>query len=543
MHQTPSQTRSAPPPTTRVVPPSATTRHLCAGALTDRVYRKQILDTVYHSPERAVAPNHGADGARVLAHAKAAHGLEVARHAVAAAILGCMALTVLNTAVPPGFLLALVVWGLIGLAVHSAVDHDLFGGIGPIPLLVAAGAFAALFFVGPVLQAVQSAGTSSGFGSTTTAETPSSTAGATLMVLWLIALAVANTSFDVMRAKRINALADNEDRPLSDARIDEVRRVQSSNEVVNYSPYRHPFVGAGKRIATWQFAMPLRPDGAPSEEDWPSFDTAALNAHIRGAVAELAADRGHSRHLPGLELSDQVYISGADTTFPAHTLGDLTRMRLPDTFGGVQADPTGPIRHFLRCQAVSWDGELVTTIFIHTAIQGQTLYMEFHSFSLPPTKEEYHIFGRGSIDSDTRVGIAAATGLTGVPLAIVAAPIGAAKAAIAAIRNRHSAAGRGSDDSGALASIRELGSDAKPHHYFQSRDSVKYTEILEAQLLESVKGFLRGRVDLQQLDGFAQTIVNNGIVNYGQVNAGAVGKGATAVVGAVGNNARGSAAK
>ena len=526
-------------------PLSATTRHLCAGALTDRQYREKILDTVYYQPDRAVAPNHGADGARVLAHAKAARRLEVSRHSVAAAIVGCMVLTILNTPVPMGFLLALAIWAVVGLAVHYAVGDDLFGDSGPMELLIAAGALGSVFVIGPILQGAQAMTSTSttAFGAPATIE-PSSAAGTSLMVLSLIALAVANTSFDMIRAKKVNELAANADTPVSDARIDEVRRVQASTEVVNYSPYRQPFVGSGRRIATWQFAMPLHPKGEQSGAAWPSFGSAELNAHIRAAITALASDRGHSRHLPGLELSDQVYISGADTTHPAHSLKDLGNMGLPDSFGVVQADPTGPIRHYLRCQAASWDGELVTTIFIHTAIQGQTLYMEFHSFTLPPTKEEYHIFGRNAPTADFRLGVATATGLSGVPLVMVAGPIGAIRAAVGAVRNRNTAAGRGgNDDNGAMESIRELGSGALLQNYFQSRDSVKYTEILEAQLLESVVEFLGGKVDTRQLTGFAQTIVNNGIVNYGQVNAGAVGKGASAAVGAVGHNSRGSAEK
>lgn len=539
MHETPLQTRPgphAPPAPPPINPASTTTRHLCAGAWLDKRYRDQILDEVYHRPTRAIAPNHGTDAARVLVHARAARATATTRHAVAAGVALFLVVIIPGVYVPAGFLALLLLWGLVGAVAQRALGNDPDTAVRPLPLVIGAAVLLLLFFLGPAFQALESSTDANRAGA------EDNGAGTALALLALAALLTSNILVETTRARRVANLVSGRDEPASDQRIEYIRHLQGTADVVNYSPHRDPFVGAGESVATWQFAMPLRVvGGGENREDrtWPEFDSAELNAHVRNAVAALAADHGHSRLLPGLELSDQLYVSGSATPRPVHSLPELAQMGLPASFPLVQADPTGPIRHYLRCQATSWDGETVTTIFIHTAIQGDTLYMEFHSYALAPTSEAYHVFGPGANTPSLGIGLAIAKGITGAPLSLVTGPVGAIRAISSAIRNRLAASGGDSSDTGALVSIRELGSHGR-ETYFQNRDAVKYTGILEAQLFKAVKAFLNGKVDIQQLTGFAQTIINNGIVNYGQVNAGAIGEGAQATIGAIGEGSRGS---
>lgn len=554
MHELPQQTRPGPhappgppgphappaphaPQPPQVGPTNTTTRHLCAGAWLDKEYRDTILDEIYHRPMRAVAPNHGADGARVLAHAKSARAAVTTRHTVAAVAALLLFLVLPFVYIPVGFAALLLLWGLVGAIAQRAFGTDPDTRAKPLALIIGAVVLLLLFAIGPAVQAMDSSG--SGFDSDSDAAA-SSGAGAVLMVLVIGALLASGIAVELTRARRVANLVNGQNEPATDQRIEFIRSLQGGSDVVNYSPHRDPFVGAGENIATWQFAMPLRVVGGDRPDTvWPGFDSTGLNAHVRDAVAALAEDHGNSRFLPGLELSDQLYVSGTATKWPVHSLADLAQMGYPAEFQVVQADPTGPIRHYLRCQATSWDGETVTTFFIHTAIQGDTLYMEFHSYALPPTSEAYRVFGPGANLPNPETGLAVAKGITRAPLALVTGPIGAIQALSAAIRNKLTASGA-TDDTGALVSIRELGSRGR-ESYFQNRDAVKYTEILEAQLFKAVKAFLEGKVDIQQLTGFAQTIINNGIVNYGQVNAGAIGEGAQANVGAIGDRSRGSA--
>ena len=48
-------------------------------------------------------------------------------------------------------------------------------------------------------------------------------------------------------------------------------------------------------------------------------------------------------------------------------------------------------RHFLVCQVYSWNGELVTSVYVHFALQGKSLYFETAVCALAPCKDEYRI--------------------------------------------------------------------------------------------------------------------------------------------------------
>ncbi|WP_026923525.1 hypothetical protein [Glycomyces arizonensis] len=533
MHDVPKQASPQAPPHRLDPDKSAVAKHLCAGAHLDKSFRDKIMNEIYHRPDRALAPSPGVNTALVLSHARTARGRELGQHFLTTGVAVLIVFTTLSALLHPGMLLFLFIWALVGWSVqHAAGENN--EDLTIVQLLIGGSALVALtFFAEPIIQALFY---------------PTGASGGRVAGLWilLISLTVATAAFGGMRGVWINRIDEDRGEPYLDDRLRTISSRQGNAEVVNYSAYRKPFVGAGRSIATWQFAMPMRPkNGAETQADpvWPHFSSSALNDHIRDAVSALAADRGHSRHLPGLELADRVYVSGVDTSAPAHFLRQLRRDNLPDSVAGIQADPTSAARHYLVCQASSWDGELVTTIFIHTAIQGETLYMEFHSYNLPPTREAYHVFGRNAPSGDKRVALSAAIGAAGAPLSLITGPIGLARAAVDGIRNAMSGGGGNGDDVGAVATVRELGSDIHLHNYFQGRDAVKYTEILEAQLLHTVVEYLGDKVDTSQLTGFAETIVNHGIVNYGRIDAGAIGHGASATVGSVGRGSRGSVAK
>jgi hypothetical protein len=519
---------------------SDTTRHLSAGAYLDRDFRDRLLSRIYRRSDLALAPDPGVDTARVLQHARFSQGLDTVQYVAATAVVFFILLTSL-TALTMGTLVVLVLWGLIGLVFQRPSVPDIRNQSSLLPILIG-GAVVLLLFV--MLQPML---TSLMLGTTGTGAAAEPRTG--LFWFWIVLLAVVNVAVSMTRAARINGIGAGAEIPVVDDRlhrIQQIRRRRREVDVVTYNAGRSPFVGAGNRIASWQFALPLRPtpkaaaehaDGSP----WPHFSSASLNDHVREAIAALANDRGHSRHLPGLQLADRLYVSGRDIDAPAHVLADLQHAGLPSTADVVQADPTGPVRHYLCCQAASWDGELVTSFFIHTAIQGETLYMEFHSYLLPPTRESYHVFGRGSMTADTRSTLAGVAGFAATPLTLFTGPIGLARTVMNGMRDWTERRTGGSDDVGARTSVRELGSDLGPHSYFQGRDSVKYTEILEAQLLDAVFDYLKGKVDTAKLTGFAETIVNHGIINYG--NAGAIGDRATASVGSMGANSRGTVRK
>ncbi|HEU5127501.1 MAG TPA: hypothetical protein VFU12_05875 [Glycomyces sp.] len=540
----------APPPPPRK---SSATVHLCAGVYLDEEFRNRVLRDVYHRPHRALAPNPGADAVPVVQHALRARRITLVRAAVT------LVLALLALVIAPGSILAaiaiLMVWQLVVSTARLTVDAARYTRTGEgrpwrlairfvlTALLAAAAAF--------LLTATGALALASGLEDASTASTQAPPSGGAEVspVLWLVLLALITVGFELGAVHLLKTVPDSAEPPAGhDPRLGRIA-ANRDPQVVNYAADRSPFVGSGTELATWQFALPLRPKRGPAgdhDRPWPHFDTVSLSRHVKDAIAELAHDTSHSRHLPGLRLTDHVFVSGHDTVQPTHGVGELAASGYPHrSLQEVQNDPTTPIRHYLRCQIVSWDGELVTTVFMHTALQGETLYLEFSSFMLPPTKAAYHAFGRESLGRTAAMAWGAVRSLVRLPAVTGRGIADLAAVAREGLRRRGQSgapqwAVRGSDDFGAEFGIRELGSDEDEHHYFQHRDVVKYTKILERQLLATVVDYLSDKIDVAELTNRAETIINAGVVNYGHLQAGAVGPGAAATVGAIGEGSGGT---
>lgn len=273
-----------------------------------------------------------------------------------------------------------------------------------------------------------------------------------------------------------------------------------------------------------------------------TIDPVGLGRTVKARIEQLGADSPITRRLPGLALGDHVYVSGRDTATPVFHAHELLHSGYPfATVEQVQADPTTPVRHYLRCTIDSWGGELITTVFLHCALQGETLYVEFTSCVLPPTPERYHVFGSGS-SKERAMFLAVVRGIAALPFELLRSPFDLirelGRSTSGATR---SGAKLGAGDHGALASVREFGTDIVEQNYFQYRDSVKYIEILERQILDALLDYLRtNNVDVSELDERANTIVNNGVINYGKLQTGAAGAGSSANVGSVGDGSRGT---
>ncbi|MCE0447114.1 hypothetical protein LT493_30035 [Streptomyces tricolor] len=69
---------------------------------------------------------------------------------------------------------------------------------------------------------------------------------------------------------------------------------------------------------------------------------------------------------------------------------------------------------------------------------------------------------------------------------------------------------------GAVTSVREMATSATFHHFFQETDTIKYTQIVERQLLQIVRDFLyEHNVDLTEHEARQTNILNN----YGHNNS------------------------
>lgn len=558
--------RAEPPPTAPIGSPytdSRATKHLCAGVYLDDEFQRRVLDEVYNEPRRAVAPALGCDAAAVTLHAKRARILSICQSSI---LIGLVFLFLCAASIETMLCAAIVVvWQLITALAQlvtgtlaymrnddTAGPRQLFGRlllvvIGTLialPVLVAAIPLIFVLLLGTFLSSeLAPSGLSDGG-----AQLPEFQPAVFVMVL-LLPLATVG-SFAAIRRLQLRKLAFGvgETGRTDDSRSQRIRYGQHGN-VVNYSGYT-PFVGFGEELWTWHVTLPLypRPDnpGHDLRAQGPGFTVSQLLTHLQRGLYDYLDDSPGFKRLPGLELSHQVFIEGRDTRQPTHFITELAQLGLPTDLRVIQDDPTLPMRNYLKCQVNAWDGELVTTVLVTAALQGETLHIEFVGYVLPPTREDFHVFEDRSHTSGFAIAADVLKAVGRLPLHIGRSPAVLWRLSRDAIR----AAARGGAlpeeitgrrDNGARVSVRELGTDLDVQHYFQEHDSVKYISILQAQIIEHATAFLEQYVDASELKRRKETIVNNTVINNGTVNT--ASQTGTGNVGAMGDNARGQIAK
>jgi hypothetical protein len=554
---------------------NAATLHLCAAAYVDRQFRDKVIDEVYDREDRAIAPNPGTDAVPILRHVLRARVIDVVQQA----FLTGMIVILLCTAVVDriGLVLALIAWGPVAWLVHAR-DRSAVKSARPrsrisvgqvlrvlSTAVLLAFASVALYILVTLANAL---GADLPFSSdevvdeyqecleyydsmyyyygedygSERCEEPPEPPGTGSVALALLLFAGATATAAMARSHYLaTVLTEPEPQAPSTPRAAFIGEAQRS-QIVNYHAGRLPFVGSGFELPPWQFAIGLYPaDAAKKGGGSPmTIDPAGLGRSVRERMRQLGEDSRTTRRLPNLKLADQAYVSGRDIAAPVYRTDALPQVGYPQfqTIDQIQADPTTPIRHYLRCEVNSWDGELITTVFIHCALQGETLYVEFSSCILPPTPERYHVFGPGGPLAKTGP-VGFLRGLALMPFELARSPYDLARYIQKAIAN--GVRRRFPEDHGAVVGIRELGAADSEQNYFQYRDAVKYIEIMERQLFDALVTYLReNNVDTGELEERANTIVNNGVINYGKLATGAAGANASANVGAVGSRAKGS---
>lgn len=556
----PPSATSRKPPTPR--PLGKVTRNLCIGVHRDRWFRNRVLDQIYHRHDRAIAPNPGIDVVPILHHAQAAHVADASQQAV----LALVALLLFIPGILDGLVLYFV---LIGWSFAVLIVVTIRGGLeststqrklkvtqilrpDPLQQWVIGGLFglAILAAVAMLIQGMQSPETEEVWNyeyqvyERVLVETEPNTAVAWI---WGVLLVLVCLLFGMLKAHLFRAIDIRQPGDVLDPRIADIAKRASGSRVLTHSADVLPFVGAGFEITTWQFALALHSseigDGEKGEDSLKSFRAAPLIARVRESIAELGAPDKGSRRIPHLRVEDQVFVSGKVVPVPRYEVEDLAKSGTNlKSVEEVQENTTTSVRHYLRCEVDSWEGELVTSVFVHCALQGKTLFVEFSSFVLPPTRNEYQMDpGAAAFGSDA-VALGAFKGAVLMPIAFGRSVFDSAVSLVRSIVNGwridH---GSSAGDCGARTSIRELGTGDRENNYFQYRDSVKYTEILERQILQTITVHLReAGIDTAELGERVTAIVNHGVINYGRASIGAVGTGAVANIGSFGDGGRGN---
>jgi hypothetical protein len=307
-------------------------------------------------------------------------------------------------------------------------------------------------------------------------------------------------------------------------RMRQIDDQQHGNTVV-YSNYE-PFIGSGDVMSSWSFAHRLvrRQDEGPiigteqgdsrdREFAEPPFSAPEIVAYVRERLLTLTTEESPELRIPDMSVQDRIFQSARESGKRSLTTG-------PDEMAEIIRNPTNPQRHYLACRGISWGGDVVTTVYVHLAVQGKSLYLEVTSTTLAPCNERYRI-----VDMEGGTGPRAwlralYQGLRETPSTILHAP-GRLIRSLADVAGH--GAGGGSrrsgrrKDYGARVSVRQLGTRDRLRNFTQRQDIVKFRRLIESRVYAHVLDFLDDHdVDTSEVRGQRTMVLNNNGVMVGQ---------------------------
>ncbi|MCX4761982.1 hypothetical protein OG562_13565 [Streptomyces sp. NBC_01275] len=325
-----------------------------------------------------------------------------------------------------------------------------------------------------------------------------------------------------------------------------------------------PFGEYGSKVSGWSLVVPLRPQSQMSlavpanpfvpVNPFQEFTPWELSCHLKGSLKDLsgrsAEDVGSDRDSHGggdgavsawgagetVLVEDRVFVNGN----LARGVGQLWDHRSGDRSTGpassgcnhpVQhwsdlqgvADRPGPAaRHYLGVYVSSWGGELVTSTFLHFAVEHKTLYIDCQRVVMPPVAERYRVLDRMGRrpSSDARLwGIT----LLKTPLRIVLAPALIVGRRVSDLAHRldrkrlerQAESGSGVDFSVGL-NIRKWIGEGVYRSHFQKIDSDRHLKAIERHVLAEIVEFLDDKgMDVSDFKSQQTVILNQGIIHTG----------------------------
>jgi hypothetical protein len=171
-------------------------------------------------------------------------------------------------------------------------------------------------------------------------------------------------------------------------RMAQIGREQTWQEL----PYDHPerFVGAGRDVwGAADIGIPLKP--RDPEESVKPFGEWELLRRIGAALRELGRGaREITDPLPGFSVTEV-------QALPAALWLQRTRaakLEMPDLRGRGRRSPSSmPDRLYLRAQCVSWDGQVVVSVFVHAALEAGELRLTIRPQVITPVYNELRVAG------------------------------------------------------------------------------------------------------------------------------------------------------
>jgi hypothetical protein len=325
-------------------------------------------------------------------------------------------------------------------------------------------------------------------------------------------------------------------------RMDWVAGAQRGNLAMNSTD---PFLGAGVVTHTWSFALPLTPVDRDRPRPVP-LDPVRLNQLVRASLQRLrdpALPPGE--RIPGLYLLPYVAATSARRQSDALVEPGGRRpytLASPAAIEAIIRHPQGSLRYYQRAVVgaegksvrtpdnvevvPAQDQQLAMSIFVHTAVEGGMLYVEFVAAVLPPPTAEFHLLDALHTSAERLLVRSLRDAWRSWPGDCAAAPWRALRSIwrIATAGWRMNRAGSASRefrvyDYGARFSVRELAAVPVSLTFLQGLDADKYIKLAERAATDAIGGYLtEAGVDLAEFGRQVSYVLNAQTINNTTTN-------------------------
>jgi hypothetical protein len=297
----------------------------------------------------------------------------------------------------------------------------------------------------------------------------------------------------------------------ADKQLKRVAAASASGNVTVYSGFP-PFVGYGRVRTSWSFVVDVtqpRRGATPRR-----FSVHEVYDHVKAGL--------HDLDLPGIEVSDRLFVNGRDIHHDRRFLPEPGRPPVTsvsrELIRELMANPEERARPYLTIGMTGWQGDLVVTMFVRFLLSRTDLFVEAAHTVVPPLREEFKIIDERdpAPTAGEFFGLLGRSAIGTLPLLLGSVPSIFRELAADARRERKRRRVAEAGDYGALLSVREAAADAHWHRYFQIFDDARYVKVIEQRIFRSLVEFLEDRgIDTSSLVSRTETLVNNGVMVTG----------------------------
>jgi hypothetical protein len=502
---------------------SATTRHLSAAPYLDISFANVVIREVLESERKAVPPSYGFDLDPVVRHSLRARRLLLLRYALVTLVL------VVGFCLSP---IATVSWLLLCVVVVG-FRSQVLGGMPPqVRMGVLAAVVLAVFCLGGywVVQSM-----SGDFGDLLfNGNSRNSYYGsdfsdtgldfAYLDLLYPIVLTAAMFAVLFLSRRHVLGVITTELAPgtpnsaprSASARVERRLAIVAGMQRGNLSVHdTYPFLGAGRIQHGWDFAVTLNPADEQQPKGRIRLDGADLNRRVAEAIVALRSPAlSDGEKVPNVFVVPYVVANGwrrtDDPLIDPNTRAPYTQAS-PETLAAIEGSPQGGMRYYLRAVVPAHGKEIATpgrrpvlpaqdsgvavTAFVHLAVEGGMLYVEFVATVMPEVRRFYQL---GDILRPERApGYAAMATLENFVRENLLAPLWLVQIGWDALRlsGRMAKSAREAEelrfhDYGADLSVRDLGADYPVYKFLNHLDAAKYISLLDKAVVEEILDFL-----------------------------------------------------